>query len=142
MLFSSQIIALVNRPVNSRYKVLISSLYDPVKDTFIAKILLFLSVLILKILAELKRKLQKNIAYVPSFMKHHDIQKIEQLWMPENKYKFSLWAPFDIILLYIMSKLMPKLDWQIMCENIITVKNNLPNNELTWKYRGELPLWF
>lgn len=94
-----------------------------------------------KILAMLRRQLQTNIAYIPSFMKHHNIQTIEELYTDENKHKFSLWAPFDIVLLKLMSKLMPNLDWQILCENINTVKNSLSDDVLSWKYRGKIPIW-
>lgn len=94
-----------------------------------------------RILAMLRRQLQTNIAYIPSFMKHHNIQTIEELYTDENKHKFSLWAPFDIVLLKLMSELMPNLEWQILYENINIVKNNLPDDALLWKYRGKIPVW-
>ena len=95
-----------------------------------------------KILAELRAKFRQYIAYIPSFMKCHDINNIEEIWNNENIEKFKCWSTFDSSAMQILKENISIFHWNQLIENIINIKNNLPIDELQWKYRGKLPDWF
>jgi len=95
-----------------------------------------------KILAELRAKFRQYIAYIPSFMKCHDINNIEEIWNDKNIVNFKYWSTFDSRAMQILKENVSVFHWNQLLENIINIKNNLPEDELQWKYRGKLPDWF
>ncbi len=98
----------------------------------------------LKEIEILRKQFQANIAYIASFMRFNNIENVNDVWTKTNRYKFMLWSKdgTDSIFLKKLSTLISQIDWKYLCENIIAVKNKLSENDLTWKYRGELPDWF
>lgn len=96
----------------------------------------------LKKIYELRDKFREQIKYIPTFMKFNNIENVEDIFTEENANLLKIWHSVKVELFKTLREILSVNDWIEMCENIKAIKNKLPDDDMSWKYRGELPAWF
>ena len=96
----------------------------------------------LKKIYELRDKFREQIKYIPTFMKFNNIENVEDIFTEENTNLLKIWHSVNVELFKTLREILSVNDWIEMCENIKAIKNKLPDDDMSWKYRGELPAWF
>ena len=96
----------------------------------------------LKKIYELRDKFREQIKYIPTFMKFNNIENVEDIFTEENTNLLKIWHNVNVELFKTLREILSVNDWIEMCENIKAIKNKLPDDDMSWKYRGELPAWF
>ena len=96
----------------------------------------------LKKIYELRDKFREQIKYIPTFMKFNNIENVEDIFTEENANLLKIWHNVNVELFKTLKEILSNNDWIEMCENIKAIKNKLPDDDMSWKYRGELPAWF
>ena len=91
---------------------------------------------------ELRDKFREQVKYIPTFMKFNNIENVEDIFTEENTNLLKIWHNVNVELFKTLKEILFDTDWIEMCENIKSIKNKLPNDDMIWKYRGELPAWF
>ena len=96
----------------------------------------------LKKMYELRNKFREQVKYIPTFMKFNNVEEVVHLFTEENEILLKIWHNINIDIFKKLYSILSHNDWIEMCENIKAIKNKLPDDDMSWKYRGELPAWF
>lgn len=91
---------------------------------------------------ELRNKFREQVKYIPTFMKFNNVEEVVHLFTEENENLLKIWHNINIDIFKKLYSILSHNDWIEMCENIKAIKNKLPDDDMSWKYRGELPAWF
>lgn len=96
----------------------------------------------LKKIYELRNKFREQVKYIPTFMKFNNIENVDDIFTEENTNLLKIWHNINVEVFKTLREILSVNDWIEMCENIKAIKNKLPDDDMSWKYRGELPAWF